>query len=129
MIAFFTGSLPGSFATRPLRVARAGAADEDIGKLCAESAEATTSHNKAARGNFILLFGCGEEFQSRPNLTARIDQILTSYSNPVSARIQMQKNLRLWDRKISGINNLRSCCLGKSLEAKDLQVKYSIQRT
>jgi hypothetical protein len=91
MIAFFTGSLPGSFVTRPLTVARAGAADEDIGKLCAESAEATTSHNKAARGNFILLFGCGEEFQSRPNLTARIDQILTSYSNPVSARIQIKK--------------------------------------
>jgi hypothetical protein len=58
--------------TRPLRVARvvaeACAPDGAEGKLCAESAAATTtSHNRAVEKTFIMVFGCGEEFQSRPS--------------------------------------------------------------
>ena len=44
------------------------ATDDDEGKDCAESAAAaTTSHNRAVEKTFIMVFGCGEEFQSRPS--------------------------------------------------------------
>ena len=58
MSAFFTGSLPGSLVTIPLRVACARdevcAADES--EVCAESAAAarTMSHNRAAEKTFIM---------------------------------------------------------------------------
>jgi len=97
MIAFFTGSVPGSLVTRPLSEARvvAGpcAPDEDEGKFCAESAAAaTTSHTRAVEKTFIMVFGCGEEFQSRPSSEGEDrSRSLTCYSNPVSARIQIKK--------------------------------------
>jgi hypothetical protein len=109
MRAFFSGSLPGSLATMPETMARAGAWAFEEGEVCAGSAAdaATTIHNRDAGKNFIFFLILAKEWEGRG--TRRRGIGLSQGHSSRGKRIDPEQNFFPdgWC-KISGINELRA---------------------